>query len=379
MTLQITRLPSFASAHPGWDHLLQADAKASYFVRPEWLETWWKHFSQGKELLLVLAQESDRPAALALLQIESLGSVWGKRIAFLGSGLSDYGDVLVDETLVERPVAIKAILDALASWYPNLLFDFEQIPETSPTLRIMSDWTRTRAIPCSVLPQDVCPVADLPDTPEAYHQQLKKSFFLDVKRGERRLRERGEVVLIDHVRPADGDWAGLVAELAALQAQRMLTKGESPAWDGPLGPFVRDVLAASDLQGSLRLTGLQFAGRLVAYELCFLHNRTIYAWSRAFDETLRNTGPGKISLLHLIDQGIGEGYQRFDLLRGEEPYKALWTNAVVHNYRVTFLVKPSLRAWLRFKYITAWKRQLQEMALVRKAYAAVKGLRSRRG
>ncbi|MDB4894498.1 MAG: Protein involved in cellulose biosynthesis (CelD)-like [Firmicutes bacterium] len=375
MTLKISRLPSFAAAQPAWALLVAADAHASFFARPEWLETWWRHHSGGKELLLVLGEASGRPVALAPLQLESLRGGMGHRVAFLGSGLSDYGDLLVDETQTDRAAAVTAILDAVAGWYPAAVFDFEQISEASPTLDVLREWTRARGLQTVTIPQDICPIAALPAEPELYHKQLKKSFFLDLKRGERRLRERGAVALIDHMRPTDGDWTDLVTAMGGLQTQRMLSKGETPMWQGPLGLFVRDVLQATDAEGSLRVTGLTFDGRLIAYELCFLHKNVIYAWSRAFDEDFRNTGPGKIALLHLLDQGIEQGYRRFDLLRGEEPYKAFWTNGQTQTYRTTFVIKPSFAAWLWFKYVTAWKQQLRELPVARKAYQALKAMR----
>ncbi|HWI50861.1 MAG TPA: GNAT family N-acetyltransferase, partial [Symbiobacteriaceae bacterium] len=148
-----------------------------------------------------------------------------------------------------------------------------------------------------------------------------------------------------------------------------------PMWQGPLGSFVKDVLAATDASGQLRLTGLYLDGRLTAYELCFLHRTTIYAWSRAFDEEHRNTGPGKIALLHLLETGIAQGYRLFDLLRGEEPYKELWTNGQAQNLRVVFVVRPSMGALVAFKWRTSWKAKLQKSDLLRRLNRAAKSLR----
>jgi len=158
----------------------------------------------------------------------------------------------------------------------------------------------------------------------------------------------------------------------------MRTKGEVPLWHGPLGAFVKDVLAAADQAGQLRLTALYLDGKMIAYELCFLHGTSIYAWSRAFDEEYKTTGPGKIALLHLLETAIAQGYRVFDLLRGAEPYKDLWTNGQVVNHRVTFVVRPALGALVQFKYRTSWKAQLQKLEVLRKVNRWVKSLRGGR-
>ncbi|HYF93386.1 MAG TPA: GNAT family N-acetyltransferase [Symbiobacteriaceae bacterium] len=364
MNLKIDRLNTFGDALDTWERLLAADSNPTFFSTPAWLQTWWDHHHDGHELLLLRIQRDGIPAGFAPLMLAPIPG--GRSVQFLGSGLSDYAEILVDESVADRRSVIFALMDYLADSFRDALYDFQEIPSVSPTLAILQEWAAKRRVRSSAAPQDVCPTVALPETTEQYHKQLKKSFLADIRRGERRLRERGEVVIVDHITPSDGDWTTLKDEMSDLQSQRMRTKGEVPMWQGPLGLFVKDVLAATNATGQLRLTGLYLDGRLIAYELCFLHRTTIYAWSRAFDEEHRNTGPGKTALLHLLESGIAQGYRTFDLLRGEEPYKELWTNSLVQNLRFMFVVHPSPGAWFAFNYRTSWKRKFQEFAVLRR-------------
>lgn len=373
MNLTIDRLSTLDDARDTWERLLAADSTPTFFSTPAWLQTWWSHNHNGNELLLLQVLNGATPVGLALLMLTPVPG--GRSVLFLGTGLSDYADILVDETLADRRSVVFAVLDYLSATYKDALFDLQEIPAASPTLGIMQEWVAAHGLRAVVVPQDICPVIVLPETPELYHKELKKSFLADVRRGDRRLRERGEVVIVDHITPTDGDWTVLRDQMCELQSQRMRTKGEVPLWQGPLGAFVKDVLAATDAAGQLRLTGLYLDGKLIAYELCFLHRTTIYAWSRAFDEEHRNTGPGKIALLHLLETGITQGYRVFDLLRGEEPYKELWTNGQVQNMRFVFVVRPSLGALVAFKYRTSWKAKLREMAFLRRVNRLLKSLR----
>lgn len=373
MNLTIERIDSFEAALEPWQKLVAADPNATFFSTPAWLQTWWNHRGAGHELMLLCVRDGEAAVGFAPLMLAPIPG--GRSVMFLGTGLSDYADILVDESKADRTAVVTAVLDYLAQEFPGALYDFQQIRSTSPTLGVLKDWTARRGLRQAESTQDICPIIALPETPELYHTQLRKSFLADIRRGDRRLRERGEVVLVDHMTPVDGDWGPLRDQMSDLQSQRMRTKGEVPLWQGPLGAFVKDVLAAADAAGQLRLTCLYLDGKMIAYELCFLHGSTIYAWSRAFDEEHRNTGPGKIALLHLLETGIAQGYRVFDLLRGEEPYKELWTNGHIENVRFAFVVRPSLGALLAFKYRTSWRKKLQEMAVLRRLNRFLKSLR----
>lgn len=373
MTLKVAKLAGISEARHIWQQMLDSDAYATFFSSPPWLETWWEHHSPGHELLLLQVLDQNTPVGFAPLMLHTV--LGCQCVSFLGTGLSDYADILVNEAQASRYEVVAAIMHYLATSFPTAIFDLQEIPEGTPTLAHIQAWLRTEGITFHVAVQDVCPILHLPDTAEAFHKHLKKSFLADIRRGERRLCERGTVTIVDHVRPADGNWTALRDQMADLQSQRMRTKGQVPMWQGPLGDFVKDVLQRADHAGSLRVTGLYLDGQMIAYELCFLHSHTMYAWSRAFAEEHRNTGPGKIALLHLLETAISEGYQIFDLLRGEEPYKALWTDGLTHNYRVVFVIKPSLRTRMVYRYITQWREQLKTMTALRKLYRAVKAVR----
>lgn len=373
MNLSVKRYLTIDEARSAWLAVLEADACSSFFSSPTWLETWWQHHHLGRELLLLGVFSGATAVGFAPLMVKPIPG--GRAVLFLGSGLSDYADILADEGLIPRADVVRAVLSHLADSFPGALFDLQQIPRSSPNLPLIEEWLVGVRVRRTIAPQDVCPIIALPETAEEYHRQLRKSFLADVRRGERRLRERGVVDLVDHIAPDAGDWTSLRDQMSDLQSQRMRTKGEVPLWQGPLGAFVKDVLAAADAAGKLRLTGLYLDGKMIAYELCFLHGRVIYAWSRAFDEEYRNTGPGKIALLHLLEKGIAEGFRVFDLLRGEEPYKELWTNGLIQNMRVTFVVRPSLGALVMYKYLTSWKARLRQNPLVGRLRRALKSLR----
>ncbi|HWI60442.1 MAG TPA: hypothetical protein VNT75_01245, partial [Symbiobacteriaceae bacterium] len=183
MNLAVERYDDFSAVLSVWQKLLEADPNPTFFSTPAWLMTWWQHHREGRDLLLLVIRKDAAEVGFAPLMIEPISG--GKSVLFLGSGLSDYADILVDESRVERRAAVCAVLDYLAAAFPSSLFDLQEIPAESPTVGLLAEWLKERGVSSAASVQDVCPVITLPDTAEAYHKQLKKSFLADIRRGER--------------------------------------------------------------------------------------------------------------------------------------------------------------------------------------------------
>jgi hypothetical protein len=75
-------------------------------------------------------------------------------------------------------------------------------------------------------------------------------------------------------------------------------------------------------QGQLRLTWLELDGQAVAVEYNLRDPHTIYSYQSGIEPELKHEAPGWLIFIANMQQAIQQGYQYFDLLRGDEPYKA---------------------------------------------------------
>ena len=87
----------------------------------------------------------------------------------------------------------------------------------------------------------------------------------------------------------------------------------------------------------LRLAWLECDGKPIAVEYQFLDAKAVYAYQAGVDLTMDQYSPGKLSMMAAIQFAIAQGCDFYDLLRGDEPYKANWRAASVACY--------DLRAW----------------------------------
>ena len=84
------------------------------------------------------------------------------------------------------------------------------------------------------------------------------------------------------------------------------------------------VLAFDEEHGPLRLAFLTVGGRRIAAGVG-IHTRDGYLYYNAgVDPDARDLSPGVVLLAKFIERTILEGCRRFDLLRGDEPYKYEW-------------------------------------------------------
>lgn len=124
-----------------------------------------------------------------------------------------------------------------------------------------------------------------------------------------------------------------------------------------LAMFV-DTVAGTDIEPVLSL--LRIKGRIAAYALTFLYDRTLHAYNWAFLPEYRKGSPGKFVVHQVFRYAHGLGASEFDLLRGDYFMKREWKPLERKNVRcalfstspkaqalrwAVFHVRPRLKRW----------------------------------
>jgi CelD/BcsL family acetyltransferase involved in cellulose biosynthesis len=76
--------------------------------------------------------------------------------------------------------------------------------------------------------------------------------------------------------------------------------------------------------GQLLIQVLDIDGIPAAAEYQFSGGRTLYAYQSGIDPERLGLSPGQVIMVAMVRWAIAYGYQAFDLMRGNEPYKAHW-------------------------------------------------------
>ena len=308
-----------------WDAL----ANGCVFQSWSWLSTWWRHYGERgsrRELRVYLAfsELSANPASLTGVLPCYVEASWsqGRVLRLLGDGevCSDHLGLLANTDSADVAAAIALHLAECAEW--DLLDLSASDADDAATAKFLdvlalNDCTTSRLL------ADRCWVIDLPPTWDEFLSLQSKSHRKQLRQLDARVlqSERAEWKLIT----SSDDFATAWSTLIDLHQRRRHSLGEpgcfaSRTWAAFHWEVAQKLLA----EGRLRLSVLELDGRAIAAEYHLAGTRTTYAYQGGLDPNRRAEEPGQLSTICSIKQAIAEGHAHFDLLRGDEPYKAHW-------------------------------------------------------
>lgn len=373
-----------------WDEL----AGGCVFRSWTWLSTWWHHYGSDDEhatrsstKLHVLAvfegddstncQASAGPSACSEIT-ERLVAILpcyvqstlarGKVLRLLGDGevCSDHLDMLVTGTNASR--AAKGLAEYLADQVDDWdLIDFPALDLTRDETKIDRLIEALEESGCSVSrkPDLSCWSVDLPKTWDEFLTLQSRSHRKQLRRLEKRV--LGSYLTVWHqvklLEEFDEAWAIFVD----LHQRRRMSLGEAGCFASPRwAAFHEDVARRLLTEGRLRLSWLEVAGQPIAAEYDFAGGRTTYAYQGGFDPDRLSEEPGRLSMIRTLQHAIAEGHRKFDLLRGDEPYKAHWRATPKETFHVQVIPHRAsaewrYQAWSSLRGAARWVGQLTHL------------------
>jgi CelD/BcsL family acetyltransferase involved in cellulose biosynthesis len=184
-------------------------------------------------------------------------------------------------------------------------------------------------------PADSCWVLDLPASWDDYLAGISKSHRKQLRQSERRMIESGRIEwhTVTNANEFETAWPVLV-DLHQRRRQSLCEVGcfASRAFHD----FHHDVARRMLERGQLRMSWLALDGAPAAAEYHFADAQTTYAYQGGVDPERLSAEPGRLSTILCLRRAIEERHNRFDFLRGDEPYKAHWRAEprATHDYRV---------------------------------------------
>jgi CelD/BcsL family acetyltransferase involved in cellulose biosynthesis len=299
------------STRDEWLELWERTPNASMFQRPEWLLPWCRAFQLGA-LRSVALRRGRRLIGLAPLHVRA--RTGARVLTLLGTGLSDYPDVLLE------PSCTAEALRALSRWIAqDAAFDaceFECLRADSALLRL----------PPAARFQDrleraeVAPALELAAPADAWRAALSRKLRTDLQRGWNRAQRAG----IERDR-GEADPAEYFAALVRLHAACWRARGQPGVLDdAAVQAFHRAAIEAFAARGMLAFCGLRRAGELVAVVYAFRDRGRERLYLSGFDPELAHASVGTLAVAHAIELAAERGAREVDFMRGGEAYKYAW-------------------------------------------------------
>ena len=79
---------------------------------------------------------------------------------------------------------------------------------------------------------------------------------------------------------------------------------------------------------------MELDDRPVAWQLGFRCGKKLWDYNKAYDHTFSRFAPGTLLVAALLNYGFSHGYEEYDFLRGEEPYKTVWSTGFHERFRL---------------------------------------------
>ena len=292
-----------------WTELLGRCPPATPFQRPEWLLPWMQTFL---------------PREIAAIEIRYEGALIGfaplliypreaqRVLAFMGGGVSDYLDVLVDprhEALVLEELFRR--IHELPGWD---VLDLTDLPSNSVLTR--------SAVANHIVPHDACSSLILGQSSDELLHLFSKRQRANLRNARSRLQKAGggrlEVATLESL-------PDFLEDLFRLHTTRWSSAGQPGVLsDDLIREFHR--LSAPQLleKNILRLYRLRSGDRALAVIYSLFERDTVFCYLQGFDPESAYLSPGTQLMFMVIEDAVRQGMRKFDFLRGDEAYKQHW-------------------------------------------------------
>ena len=319
-----TTQETFHQLEKEWYELLAASNDATVFQTPSWLGTWWDHFGQGNELLLLTAREGERLVGVAPLMRQA------DTVAFLGdTSLCDYHDFIVLPG-AEEPFLQAIFAHLCAQGVAEV--ELQGLRQGTPSLELVPRVAEGVGFSVETQHEAVSPSVELHGTWEEFLQRLKKKDRHELRRKLRRLQEvdpgYGYVVISD----------GLSATQEVRQFSELMrdSREEKREFLNPeREQFFLDLTQRLAREGLAKLYFLEVKGLRVASALCFDYRGTYYLYNSGYDQNYAGMSVGLLLKALCVKDALVQGADHFDFLRGGESYKYDLGGRDVNLYRIT--------------------------------------------
>jgi CelD/BcsL family acetyltransferase involved in cellulose biosynthesis len=323
-----------AALRAAWDALAALDPAATLFQRARWLARWDEVLAGPRALRLRTFHDGDRLVGILAETRELQRLPSGPQELLRMAGGDEVTDYLGPVSLPTHRAAVArayaATLVEERGWDEVVLTGLAEDTGWPASIAVAAREAGLRVSHDDV--EDVCPRVDLAGGRDAYLSRLPGRMRQEMTRKARKLaRDVGEYEV--HTYAPDETATGIEDFLAQVvlpedEKSTFFRRPEMQQW-------FRTLAEEYAADGTLRVHRLDVGGLPAAMTVSLVDvalddpgagrvddaPRTWGLYNSSFDPTLAALSPGVVLVWELIGQAADDGFEVFDLLRGDEAYK----------------------------------------------------------
>lgn len=331
-----------------WNRLLDKTPGATFFQTLEWLETYWKFYSHGKKLRVLLVQvDANIEGILPLVeQVERTKAGPVRVVTYPLDNWAAYFGPIGSQPAATLYASLQYLAAAPRTWDMIDLRWINPEHDRGRTFHAM----RCHGMKPMTMPWHDTYVIDLPAQFDEYISTRSPKVRAMIRRTLRKADEAG--LRFRRYRPMpeprmpvkpDMDFYDQCVQLAEESWQSESTSGTTISHPETAGYF-RECFAKSAERGMIDVVTLQHHERLLAFGFNFHHKGNVIGQRIGYSQESKELSPGNVLMAMQVWDSIERGDRQIDL--GPEHYelKSRWVNQKLPAERVCHYSPASLRA-----------------------------------
>lgn len=361
--IEITSAEQLEELRLVWQALLLRTRDASFFQSLDWLQAFWRHFSAGKKLRLLVVYRGREPIGILPLMVTPESTRVG-RIRVLTYPLHDWGSFY--GPLGPYPAAtllagMRHVRSTPRDWD---LFDLRWIDRDSSDCGRTPTAAHASGLPGREQVWKLIPTIDTNCSWEGYLASRPAKFRRNVRRTHRLVDELGQV-RFERYRPAsrmhgDGDPGWDLYDECVDLAHR---SWQGSSRDGTtlshqlVHEFFRDTHLLAAAAGAVDVSLLRLNERPIAFAYCYHWNGHVIGLRMGYDPEYSKVCAGSALYAHLIQDSCRRRDRLIDLGPEYLDVKRPWQTRICRSYRYTHYPLASVRSQLlRLKHWSATRK-----------------------
>lgn len=333
----VSSTEEFASLDSAWNSLLSRSSSDDFFLRWEWLFTWWKIFGLGPaRLRILLVERGEELIGIAPFYVRPerrYGFLTERTLLFLGSGeaeeeeiFSEYLDVICK--VGEEEAVVRGLMEFIIAQGLCDTIRLFNILLSSKTLTILKQFCDDRRMPFNSEFKMESPYARLPSTWDDYLQSLSSSMRHEIRSDRRKLEKMG-VIRMERTTRLE-DFEDHFKELVKLHSTRWASKEMRGAFENPkFASFHQTVMPTLLKNGHLQLWFLSLSSKNIATCYNIQYNNKVYFYQTGLDfSAAPKISGGLVLKSYCIEDAIRSKQVEYDFMGGGgmKSYKGRWAN-----------------------------------------------------
>lgn len=333
--IELNNIEKLNEYRDDWNRLLTVTPGASFFQSLDWLEVYWRHFSEKQYLRVFVVRDANEVTGIVPLCVRRITSKFGP-CSILTFPFDDWGSVYGPISADLESTLTTVLEDVSQSRRDWDLLDFRCVDrdhfdggatERALLSRKMSfetfDWNETMYI-------------NLDQTWDEYLAARPRKARQTYMRAERKVAEEGEIEYLRY-RPrgeADPRWDlyEQCLQVAGNSWQASSTDGTTLTHE-KVASFFRDSYASAIRAGAMDLNLIYLSGQPAAFCYNYYLNGRLDGLKMGFDARLSRNGLGRLLLGRVIHDSMDRGDRLLDMGCGAQDAKKYWYTSIEKGYR----------------------------------------------